>query len=44
LIVREAGGFVSDYAGKSNHIWNGEVVAGNEAVHKALLKTLQSVS
>ena len=41
LMVREAGGFVSDFSGKPNAIWSGEVVAGNEAVQALLLKTLQ---
>jgi len=43
LLVREAGGFVCDYAGKDNSIWNGEVVAGNEILQKALLKVLKTV-
>ena len=29
LMVREAGGTITDYAGAAGHIWNGEVVAGN---------------
>jgi myo-inositol-1(or 4)-monophosphatase len=41
LLVREAGGFVSDYAGKNNCFENGEMVAGNEAIHGALLKALK---
>ena len=41
LLVREAGGFVCDYAGNGNSIWNGEVVAGNEILHKALLTALK---
>jgi myo-inositol-1(or 4)-monophosphatase len=44
LIVREAGGFLSDYAGKPGYIWSGEVVAGNEQLHAALLKTLKTAS
>lgn len=43
LMVREAGGFVSDYAGKNTNLFNGEVVAGNEPIHKALLKAIKSV-
>ncbi|WP_173934047.1 inositol monophosphatase family protein [Chelativorans sp. Marseille-P2723] len=41
LMVREAGGFVTDRAGKQNMLENGSIVAGNEALHRALLKTLQ---
>jgi len=43
LLVREAGGFICDYAGTANSISNGEVVAGNEILHKALLKVLKTV-
>ncbi|HEY4201756.1 MAG TPA: inositol monophosphatase family protein [Devosiaceae bacterium] len=43
LMVREAGGFVSDYAGTPGSIWNGEVVAGNETIQAQLLKALQAV-
>lgn len=43
LMVREAGGFVSDYSGGAGSIWNGEVVAGNETVQAQLLKALKPV-
>jgi len=43
LLVREAGGFVSDYSGGNKCFETGEVVAGNEAIHGALLKTLKSI-
>lgn len=43
LLVREAGGFVSDYAGKNDKLFGGELIAGNEAIHKALLQTIKSV-
>lgn len=43
LLVKEAGGFVTDYAGRNDSVAKGEVVAGNEAVQAALLKTLQGV-
>lgn len=43
LVVKEAGGFVSDYSGKTNSVWNGEIVAGNEPIQKALLKAVKSV-
>ncbi|VAW18310.1 Inositol-1-monophosphatase [hydrothermal vent metagenome] len=43
LMVREAGGFISDYSGKDNSISTGEVVAGNEILQKALLKALKNL-
>jgi myo-inositol-1(or 4)-monophosphatase len=44
LMLKEAGGFMCDYAGGPNSIWNGEVVAGNEAVRGELLKVLKTVA
>ncbi|RWD63509.1 inositol monophosphatase family protein [Mesorhizobium sp.] len=41
LLVREAGGFVSDMDGAQNMLENGEVVAGNEIIQRALLKTVK---
>ena len=43
LMVREAGGTMSDYAGQPGSVWNGQVVAGNETVQGQLLKALQAV-
>ena len=43
LMVREAGGFVSDFAGSPGSVWNGQVVAANEYVQPALLKELRKV-
>lgn len=43
LMIKEAGGFVSDYSGGTNSIWNGEVVAGNEKIQGKLLKALKTV-
>ena len=40
LMIREAGGFVSDKSGGGDMLENGSIVAGNEAIHKALLKTI----
>ena len=40
LIVREAGGIVSDYAGNPGVIRHGEFVTGNPAIHVWLLETL----
>jgi myo-inositol-1(or 4)-monophosphatase len=43
LMLREAGGTMTDYSGKPGSIWNGEVVAGNEEVQRQLLKLVQTV-
>jgi myo-inositol-1(or 4)-monophosphatase len=40
VIVREAGGFVSDAEGKDRMFDTGSVVAGNETMQRALLKLL----
>lgn len=40
LMIREAGGFVSDRRGGPDMLDSGSIVAGNEAIHKALLKSL----
>ncbi len=44
LILREAGGIMTDYSGTPGSIWNGEVVAGNETVQADLLKVLRKVA
>ncbi len=40
LMVREAGGFVSDLAGGDTMLESGDVCAGNEQIHRQLLATL----
>ena len=40
LLVREAGGFVTDFRGRSQPICDAEVLAGNDALHSKLHKTL----
>ncbi|MCT8997926.1 inositol monophosphatase family protein [Chelativorans intermedius] len=40
LMIREAGGFVTDRKGGHEMLSTGSVVAGNEAIHRALLKVL----
>lgn len=40
IMVREAGGFVSDTLGAQNMLLNGMICAGNEPIHKALLATI----
>ncbi|AWC21927.1 inositol monophosphatase family protein [Aminobacter sp. P9b] len=41
LLVREAGGFVSDDKGGQDMLDGGSIVVGNETIHRALLKTLK---
>jgi myo-inositol-1(or 4)-monophosphatase len=41
VIVREAGGFVTDLDGGDAMLEKNNVVAGNEAIHRDLLKVLQ---
>lgn len=40
LLVREAGGFVTDFRGRSPAICDAEVLAGNDAIHSKLHKLL----
>lgn len=40
LLVREAGGFASEPDGGQDMLDTGNVVAGNETIHRALVKTL----
>jgi myo-inositol-1(or 4)-monophosphatase len=44
LIVREAGGFVSDCEGKDNMFATGDIVAGNETMHSELVALLKSAN
>jgi myo-inositol-1(or 4)-monophosphatase len=37
LLIREAGGYVTDLAGGDAMLETGDVVAGNEIIHKQLL-------
>ncbi|TPN28124.1 inositol monophosphatase [Mesorhizobium sp. B2-3-3] len=41
LLIREAGGFVSDMDGGQDMLDNGSVIAGNEIIQRALLKTVK---
>jgi myo-inositol-1(or 4)-monophosphatase len=42
LLVREAGGFVTDLAGGDTVLETGDVIAGNEAMHGDLLRVLRN--
>jgi myo-inositol-1(or 4)-monophosphatase len=41
LLIREAGGFVSDFNGGQDMLDGGSVVTGNETIQRALLKTVK---
>lgn len=44
LIIREAGGFVSDAEGGADFLTKGSICAGNEAIHSQLLSLIRSAS
>jgi myo-inositol-1(or 4)-monophosphatase len=44
ILVREAGGFVSDCDGGDSMFAKGNIAAGNEAVHKELLQVLREAA
>jgi myo-inositol-1(or 4)-monophosphatase len=44
VVLREAGGFVSDIDGKDRILDRGSIVAGNEAIHRGLLKLLKGAA
>lgn len=41
LLIQEAGGFISDFAGEKNYLTTGSVVAGNENCFKEILKIIK---
>jgi myo-inositol-1(or 4)-monophosphatase len=41
LLVKEAGGMVSDFQGEENYLTNGTLVAGNPRIFKAMLENIQ---
>lgn len=42
LMVRESGGFISDFNGENNFLENGTIIAGTPKVHLALLEIIQA--
>ena len=42
IVLREAGGYVSDADGRDGILKKGSVVAGNEAIHRGLLKLVKT--
>ena len=43
-LVREAGGYVTDIAGGDAPFVTGDIVAGNEAIHRELMRTLKETA
>ncbi len=43
IIVREAGGYVTDYAGRDKALQSGEVLAANDQLHHSLSKIILAV-
>jgi myo-inositol-1(or 4)-monophosphatase len=44
ILLREAGGFVSDCGGGEDMFAKGQIVAGNDAIHKELLRALKAAA
>jgi myo-inositol-1(or 4)-monophosphatase len=42
LIIREAGGKVTDYSGGKDYVFGKSIVAGNEKIHGELFRQLNS--
>jgi myo-inositol-1(or 4)-monophosphatase len=42
ILVREAGGFISDFASRDRTLDSGDVVAANSAIHGDLIRLLRS--
>ena len=42
LLVREAGGYVTDLQGKEAMLTTGDIIAGNETIHRDLLSALRA--
>ena len=40
VLIREAGGFVTDRGGRQDNLDGSSILAGNELIHRALLKQL----
>ena len=42
LIIKEAGGKITDFSGGDNAVWSGNVVASNGKLHNEILKAVQN--
>lgn len=43
LLVMEAGGLMTDFSGGDQHIWTGNVVAGNKSIHREVLRVVREI-
>ena len=43
VIIQEAGGTISDFERKNNHVWTGNVIASNNLIHEFLLQKVKKV-
>jgi len=43
LLIKEAGGTVTDFGGGTKYLLTGNIVAGNPIIHKEILKELKDV-
>lgn len=43
LLIKEAGGVVTDFGGGNDYIWTGNIIAGNPAIHKEILTEVRNV-
>ena len=43
IIIEEAGGKITDFEGKNNYIWTGNVVASNAIIHDFMMSKIQKV-
>ena len=43
LLIKEAGGIVTDFGGGNDYIWTGNIVAGNPEIHKEILTEVKNV-
>ena len=42
LMIKEAGGLISDFSGGENYLANGQIIAGPSKVYKAMLKVIHT--
>ena len=43
VIIREAGGVITGFDGNESDLFNGNVIAGNDNIHEALLKKIKNI-
>ena len=43
LLIKEAGGLVSDFQGSENYLQTGNIIAGNPKIFKAIIQQIQPV-